>query len=195
MLLLKVQWLWTESYHHRFRQTHTQMFLSICNFGEKAVTALSRMQPPNNANFSVMLPSPFQTTAGISCSKRHAGWHFYFANSHKHPLCCPQDARCQANDPDRVQQALTPKQTRFRGLNDAQHSPEHTPWSPPIHGIDRSGCFRYQCVTRNKKPRQEIHQSSVTFWFNPVSVGGKAILYAQWTIIEQSVNKFSLLTC
>ena len=62
---------------------HTQMFLSICNFGEKAVTALSRMQPPNDTT-SVTLPSPFQTTAGISRSEWHAGWHFYFANSHKH---------------------------------------------------------------------------------------------------------------
>lgn len=98
-------------------------------------------------------------------------------------LCCPQDARCQANDPDRVQQALTPpKQTRFRGLNDAQHSLNTPLGLPPIHGIDRSACFRYQCVTRNKKPRNPPVFSY--FWFNPVSVGGKA----SYTFSEQSLN-------
>ena len=98
-------------------------------------------------------------------------------------LCCPQDTRCQANDTDRVQQALTPPETNPISRSEwCTAFPECTLWSPSIHWIDRSACLRYQCMTRNKKPRQEIHQSSVTFGLI-LYLLGKSILYVQWTII------------
>lgn len=168
---------------------HTQMFLSICNFGEKAVTALSRMQPPNDVT-SETLPSPFQTTAGISCSERHAGWHFYFANSRKHPSLLSSGHTVSSKWYRQSTASTHPTWNKPDFKVWIMHS---IPWMHPLvslHPLSWQVCMP-QVSMYDKEQKAKTRNPPVLsyFWFNPLSVGEKHPI--------RSVNnhcKFSLLT-
>lgn len=90
-------------------------------------------------------------------------------------LCCPQDSQCQANDPDRVQQALTPPETNPISRSEwCTAFPECTPWSPS-HPRNWQVCV-LQVSMYDKEQKTKTRNPPVFsyFWFNPVSVGGKA---------------------